>query len=63
MSSRKKEIPRHDPEKDQLEFLCPSASAGEMTGLIPAGGADENDRSAYQELFPFLADKQEKRDS
>lgn len=43
-------------------YLCPSASWGDMTGLIPADtqidGADES----YEELYPFRADHEEKTD-
>ena len=63
--SRKKEKP--SLEKPELEYVCPSASWGDMTGLIPSGGADEQERSSYQEIFPYLPEaekgRNQKRDS
>ncbi|SEL45387.1 hypothetical protein SAMN02910353_02649 [Ruminococcus sp. YRD2003] len=50
---RKKSIPVPEPEKQELEYVCPSASWGDMTGLIPAGECDDKVDEAYKELFPY----------
>ena len=33
------------------EYICPSASWGDMTGLIPGGEADPE---SYREIYPYL---------
>ncbi|HOR22503.1 MAG TPA: hypothetical protein PLY43_07240 [Ruminococcus sp.] len=65
MSRRKKGIPVPDPEKPDLEYVCPAASWGDMTGLIPAGSPEKDQRGAYQELYPYLPEGEikEERDS
>ncbi|MBQ8959934.1 MAG: hypothetical protein IJ071_01810 [Ruminococcus sp.] len=63
MSRRKKGIPLPDPEKPDLEYVCPAASWGDMTGLIPEGSSDSSKRSAYQELYPYMPEPKSERDS
>ena len=53
MSRKKREIPVPDPEDDE-EYICPSASWGDMTGLIPYAAGDKADRLAYEALYPYL---------
>ena len=40
-------------------------SWGDMTGLIPAGSPEKDQRGAYQELYPYLPEGEikEERDS
>lgn len=47
-------IPITEPEGKDLEYVCPAASWGDMTGLIPANNSPENISENYQELFPYL---------
>ncbi|MBR5682475.1 MAG: hypothetical protein IKW96_04215 [Ruminococcus sp.] len=47
MSKNKKKIPVPDPEKEEYE--CPSASWGDMTGLINFAAGDKIDRSSCGE--------------
>ena len=42
------------PESGKLEYVCPSASWGEMTGLLPTPAEDANERDSYDEIFPYL---------
>ncbi len=37
-------------------FLTPSASSGEMTGLIPGGITETEQIDAYNEVYPYLAE-------
>lgn len=53
---RKKSIPVPDPEKQGLEYVCPSASWSDMTGLIPAGDNDDPVDEAYKEILPYRPD-------
>ena len=54
MSKKHKDIPVPEPKPDELEF--PSASWGDMTGLIPTPAEDEHQRSSYGDIVPYLAD-------
>lgn len=54
MSKKKKNIPVPQPEKE--EYICPSASWGDMTGLIPFAAEDSDQRSSYEEVYPYLAE-------
>ena len=36
------------------ESLLDSGAATEMTGLIPAGRPDENERDSYQDVLPYF---------
>jgi len=38
-------------------YLCPSASWGDMTGLIPADTGQEGSEESYEELYPYRADQ------
>ena len=44
MSKIKKRIPVPDPENDE-EYICPSASWGDMTGLIQYAAEDREKRN------------------
>lgn len=39
---------------DEEEALLSSGAATEMTGLIPAGRPDENERRSYSDVLPYL---------
>ncbi len=49
------ERPILDPDED---FLMPSSSASDCTGLVPAGGSLDEEWESYQDLFPFGADRE-----
>lgn len=41
-------------EADDGDVLLASASASEMTGLIPAGRPDRDERDSYQDVLPYF---------
>lgn len=43
-------------------YLCPSASWGDMTGLIPADTCQDDAEESYEELYPYRADQAGKTD-
>lgn len=49
-----KKIPVPEPENQGLEYVCPSASWGDMTGLIPANNDPQTISEEYEELYPYL---------
>lgn len=49
-----RKIPVPEPDKNNLEYVCPSASWGDMTGLIPAGPENHSELLSYEEMYPFL---------
>lgn len=50
-----------DEENDDfLKYCCPSASWGDMTGLIPYSVESSGDLQAYNELYPYLPDSYNK---
>lgn len=53
MSKNKKRIPVPDPENDE-EYICPSASWGDTSGIIPYSAEDSIERASYDEVYPFL---------
>ena len=53
MNKSKKKIPVPDPENDE-EYICPSASWGDVTGLIPYSAEAGIERASYDEVYPFL---------
>ena len=53
MSKNKKKRPVPDPEDDE-EYICPSASWGNTTGLTPYSAEDSIERASYDEVYPFL---------
>ena len=63
MSKKKKNIPLPEPEQSELEYTLPSASMSDMTGLIPANAADENNRDSYSDIIPYMADSTSKHHS
>lgn len=50
----KNQIPQNNCFSTDPDYLD-TASAGDCTGLIPAGLADEEELENYEELYPFLA--------
>ncbi|MBO5164464.1 MAG: hypothetical protein J6B75_08540 [Ruminococcus sp.] len=50
----RKNIPVPDPDSSDMEYVCPSASWGDMTGLIPANNSPETISEEYEELYPYL---------
>lgn len=44
----------HGDDDEMLKYCCPSASWGDMTGLIPYALQSDNDAAAYNEVYPFL---------
>ncbi|WP_294410934.1 hypothetical protein [uncultured Ruminococcus sp.] len=53
MSKNKKKIPVPEPESDD-EYICPAASWGDRTGIIPYSAEDMMERASYDEVHPFL---------
>lgn len=41
--------------KEPYEYLFPSASQGDMTGLIPSGLKEADDIESYNEVYPYIA--------
>lgn len=55
MKREELDIPVPDPRRQRgLEYTCPSASWGDMTGLIPYAAEDDAQLSNYDELYPYL---------
>lgn len=54
MIKNNKKIPVPDPEKSRLEYFCPSASWGDMTGLIPSGLENGGEIDSYEDVYPYL---------
>ncbi|GEM_PF-2524896 len=48
----KDRFPFSQEKNAQGELYC--ASQTEMTGLIPSGQPDEDERDHYQHIFPYL---------
>ncbi len=55
MKKKHKEIPVPEPRPED-GFDCPSASWGDMTGLIPTPAENEHQRSSYGSILPYQAD-------
>ncbi|MBR6384551.1 MAG: hypothetical protein IKS03_00260 [Ruminococcus sp.] len=49
---RRKEIPV--PEKKREEYICPSASWGDMTGLIPNNPEKKDSEESYRDVYPYM---------
>lgn len=45
-----------DDNDEMLKYCCPSASWGDMTGLIPYALQNVSEVGAYNEVYPFLPD-------
>ena len=60
MSRKKHEIPVPRPG-DEAEYICPSASWGDMTGLIPYAAADRSSCEELYPCFPEYGDKSEEK--
>lgn len=55
MKREELDIPVPDLRRQRgLEYTCPSASWGDMTGLIPYAAEDDAQLSNYDELYPYL---------
>ena len=64
MGKKKKQIPVPDPEKTGPElYICPSASFGDMTGLIPKTDDGPSERRAYRDMYAYMADAEQNRDA
>lgn len=48
--------------RDEAVYLCPSASWGDMTGLIPAEPDQADAAENYEELYPYRAGQTETAD-
>ncbi|MBR6997156.1 MAG: hypothetical protein IKH96_14250 [Ruminococcus sp.] len=59
MSRKKREIPVPDPENDK-EYICPSASWGDITGIIPLAAGDSTQSGPYEEVYPYPSGYEEK---
>ena len=57
MKKNKKTPPIGEPDSMKEEYLFPSASSGDMTGLIPSGTSIDSELDAYKDLFPFMGGK------
>ena len=51
LNRKKREIPVPVAESD-VEYICPSASWGDMTGLIPFAAGESTQQSSYKEVSP-----------
>ncbi len=56
----KKKIPVPEPEEE--EYVCPSASWGDKTGLTPFAADDSVQRSSYDKVYPYLSEYGGKKD-
>lgn len=58
MLKNKPERPLFDSDEDDnlIKLSCTPASSGDMTGLIPNGGNENDQLEAYNLLYPYLAD-------
>lgn len=54
-------IPITEPDSNDVEYVCPAASWGDMTGLIPANNFPETISEEYQNLYPYLPDAKGKK--
>lgn len=54
MIKNNKKIPVSEPERNGLEYVCPSASWGDMTGLIPSGLENGSEIESYEDVYPYL---------
>lgn len=43
-----------DEEEDFFKYSCPSASSGDMTGLIPFNAEEKDSVESYNEMYPYL---------
>ncbi len=48
--------------RDEAVYLCPSASWGDMTGLIPADPHKDEAVENYEDLYPYRADQADASD-
>lgn len=53
-NNKKRKIPVPEAIDPELEYVCPSASWGDMTGLIPANNDPQTISPEYEELYPYL---------
>ena len=50
MNSKNRPVPDREPP----EYICPSASWGDMTGLIPCALNDDSEINSYENIYPYL---------
>ncbi len=55
LSRKKREIPVPDPENDK-EYICPSASWGDITGLVPFAAENSDQHGSYSEIYPYISE-------
>lgn len=55
---KKKKHPVQEPESKEPEYF-PSASWGDMTGLIPADTEQDGAGRSYSDIYPYRADSKE----
>lgn len=54
-SDKKYPFPVPEMEQDSLaDYCCPSASWGDMTGLIPYVAGNDGEVEAYNEVYQYL---------
>lgn len=47
-------FPVKEPDATDEEYICPAASWGDMTGLIPSNNSKETISEDYDKLYPYL---------
>lgn len=52
-----------DKKKIDIDVDCPVCSAGDCTGLIPAGLDSESELEAYNEMYNFIPDPVTKKET
>lgn len=55
MSRKKREIPVPEPENAE-EYICPSASWGDITGLVPFAAENSDQHGSYSEIYPYISE-------
>ncbi|MCM1528620.1 MAG: hypothetical protein NC093_01325 [Alistipes sp.] len=50
----KKKIPVPEPDTEGMEYLFPSASWSDMTGIVPANNDPQTISESYEEVYPYL---------
>lgn len=54
-SDKRYPIPVPEMEQESLsDYCCPSASSGDMTGLIPAHSENDGSIEAYNDVYQYL---------
>ncbi|MBQ6180853.1 MAG: hypothetical protein IJK31_04105 [Ruminococcus sp.] len=55
--NRRNTRPAGAPENDISEYICPSASWGDMTGLILTDADNDSDPDSCKDVYPFMDGK------